>query len=323
MLVLVMLLSIGINLVTGDSIELMWSLANTLQIMFYYGLMNLYFSPELLITFYYMRYSNFDNPAFEWIQNKLTSLFSSMLGAFPSGYEGFGYSTSSVLINLMSKMIMIILFLSFFAFIVIIYLCARKKTSKFANFIKRKEIDLRYEGLSRFFIEIILQISVFCFINLIYGNLNDIFDIISYSVSIILMLCIFYMLGYWFIYPIIYYSEICTHPDFHERHWLLFLEFNMEKQRNLLFYAFFILYRIFFAFFIIGIYDFPLIQCILVWLLNFWILIKTFKMYKDCLPNFLYTFNSAIQFFFSCCLPLFLNPNDPNKIKIAGYVSRY
>ena len=222
MLVLVMLMSVGVSLVTGGSIELMWSLANTLQIMFYYGLMNLYFSPELLTTFYYMRYSNFDNPAFEWIQSKLSSLISSMAGAFPSGYGGFGYSTSSVLINFMSKLIMIVLFLSFVALIVVIYLCIQKKTSKFANFIKRKDINLRYEGLSRFFIEIILQISVFCFINLIYGSFNDIFDILSYSVSITLMLCIFYMLGYWFIYPVVYYSEICTHPDFHERHWLLF-----------------------------------------------------------------------------------------------------
>ena len=71
MLVIVMLLSIGVSLITGGSIEIMWSLANTLQVMFYYKLLNLYFSPELSTMFYYMRYSNFDNPAFEWIQSKL------------------------------------------------------------------------------------------------------------------------------------------------------------------------------------------------------------------------------------------------------------
>ena len=321
MLILVMLISIGVSLITGGSIELMWSLANTLQIMFFYGLLDLYFSPELSITFYYMRYSNFDNPAFEWIQSKLGSLFSSIVVNINSGIGAFGYSTSSVLINFLSKLIMILLFLAFFGLVMIGYLWVRKKTNKFANFVRRKELSLRYEGISRFFVEIILQFSVVNFINLIYGDFSNAFDVISYLISIVFIFSIFYMLGYWFIYPILHYPQICTHPDFHERHCFLFLEFNLDKQRNLLFYAFFILHRILLAFLLIWMYNFPFVQCLLIWVLNFWVLIYTFKMYKECLPSFLHTFNSVIQLVFSCCLPLFLSSKNPDKMKIAGYVS--
>ena len=45
--VFAMLISLGVSLFTGGSIELMWSLANTLQIIFFYGYLNLYFTPEL------------------------------------------------------------------------------------------------------------------------------------------------------------------------------------------------------------------------------------------------------------------------------------
>ena len=244
MLVIVMLLSIGVSLITGGSIEIMWSLANTLQVMFYYKLLNLYFSPELSTMFYYMRYSNFDNPAFEWIQSKLTYLFRTIFSSFYSEFEGFGYHTSSVLINFISKMILVSLFLALFGLVLIGYLLTRKKTGKFANFIRNKEISLRYEGMSRFFVEITLQFSVVNFINLIYGDFSNIFNIISYVISIIFTFGIFFMLGYLFIYPIVYYQEILIYPDFHERHCFIFYEFNLDKQRNLFFYAFFILHRI-------------------------------------------------------------------------------
>ena len=61
-----MLLSLLVSILTGGSVELMWSLANTLQIMFYYNLLDLNFTPELKDVFSYMKYSNFDNKVFEY-----------------------------------------------------------------------------------------------------------------------------------------------------------------------------------------------------------------------------------------------------------------
>ena len=79
------------------------------------------------------------------------------------------------------------------------------------------------------------SLSVAIWINLIYTDFVDIFDYISYMVAVILMILVLLIWGYWFIYPIIYYSEILIYPEIHERHWLLFLEFNRENIKNMFF----------------------------------------------------------------------------------------
>ena len=106
-----------------------------------------------------------------------------------------------------------------------------------------------YEGISRLFMENWVSLSIVIWINLTYIDFANIFDYISYSVATILIICVFLIWGYWFIYPIIYYSEILIYPEIHERHWLLFLEFNRNNIKNMLFYGYFILYRFAFAFF--------------------------------------------------------------------------
>ena len=321
MFIFIMLLSIGVSLITGGSIELMWSLANTLQIIFFYGILDLRFTPELLATFTYMKYSNFDNPAFEFIRNKWMAVFSFVQSALPSGFGNLGYSSISIIVNFLDKLIMIILFASLVLLIMLIYIWLKKKSNRFANFIKRKDIEFRYEGLSRFIMEILLNLSVVNWINLIYGNFGDLFNIISYSISILLTIWIFYMISYCFIYPRIYYSEILTHPDFHERHCLLFYEFNKDKSRNLYFYGYFMMHRYFFAFLLIWMYNFPVCQCVLIWYLNILYLIYTFKVYNSWLQNFLHVFNWLILIALSACLGLFLDLSNPDKLKISGYVS--
>ena len=320
MFIFIMLMSIGVSLITGGSLELMWSLANTLQVMYYYGMLDLNYTPELLATFSYMKYSNFDNPVFEFIRSKAMNAFSFIQATIPSGFGNLGYSSVSIIINFFDKLIIIIFFALLVIIIFLIFIWLRNKSNKFANFIKRKDIDLRYEGLSRFFMELLLSLSVFNFINLIYGNFGNIFDIISYSISILLTLGTFLMVGYCFAYPAIYYSEILTHPDFHVRHCLLFLEFSKEKKRNLYFYAYFILHRFFFAFLLICMYNFPVQQWIMLSFLNFLFLYYTFKMYLNWVQNFLHTFNWVVQLIFSAWLMLFLSSSDPDKLKIWGYV---
>ena len=239
MFIFIMLMSIGVSLITGGSIELMWSLANTLQILYYYGILDLNYTPELLATFSYMKYSNFDNPVFEFVRDKAMRAFSFVQASLPSGFCNLGYSSVSVVINFLDKLIMILLIVLLAIIIFLIFLWWKQRSNKFANFIKRKDIELRYEGLSRFFMELLLNLSVVNFINLLYGRYGDIFDSISYSVSILLTLGIFFMIIYCLAYPAIHYEEICTHPDFHERHCLLFLEFNKEKKKSLLLFLFY------------------------------------------------------------------------------------
>ena len=228
MFIIIMLLSIGISIATGGSIELMWSLANTLQILYFYGVLDLYYTPELQTVFSYMKYSNFDNPWFEFIRSKTFKLMN-INYTLPPGFGSLGYSSVSVIINYIDKLIMIVLFILFVLVVYIIFRKLKESKNKLGEFIKRKDIELRYEGLSRFFMEILLNMSVVILINFAYGNYKDPFDIVSCIVSIILTLVIVYLLLYCLFYPIIYYTEILERPDLHERHWFLFFWIQKRK----------------------------------------------------------------------------------------------
>ena len=319
--VFALLISLGVSLITGGSTELMWSLANTLQIIFYFGYLNLYYTPELLAVFSYMKFSNFDNPIFDYIKEKTSTIFSLLDISVFSSNDLFGLSSTSIIINFMDKLMIISLVGILVLSLLLLSYFWRNKDNKVANFIKRKDIEIRYEGLSRFFFEIVLSLSFVSFINLIYGNWRNPFNIISYAFATIFILCCFYMILYWFLYSSIYYYDILVYPERHERHWLLFFEFNTDKVRNLFFYAYFIVHRMSFSLIIAWMSNFPINQCVLTLFVNLLYLLYTFKVFKSWLQSFLHTFNWLILVCLSWLLPLFLNTDDPNKLEISGYVS--
>ena len=137
MFLFTILLSIAVSVITGDSIELMWSMTNTLQLMFYLSYLDLYYSSDLLRIFSYMKYSNFDNEGFEYIRSHWNSMLSFDTYAVPSSLSNLGYSSSSILINFFEKIIGIIFLL--IVSIVLIWLSRwlAKKSNKFANFIRK------------------------------------------------------------------------------------------------------------------------------------------------------------------------------------------
>ena len=59
--------SIWATVLSGSSMELMWSMSNTLQIIYFLGLMSLYYPPHTLVVFNYIAYSNFQNPIFSYV----------------------------------------------------------------------------------------------------------------------------------------------------------------------------------------------------------------------------------------------------------------
>ena len=315
-----LLISLGMSLFTGGSIELMWSLANSLQIMFFYGLIDLYFTPEMQEIFTLMKFSNFDNPIFEYIRSKAYALLHLLNIPNPPNSQQFGLSFSSIILNFWDKFILILLLILFVLFIALLNYWLRKKTNKFAKFIKNKDLDIRYEGISRFFFEIWLNLTFVWLVNIISGESDNLFEIISYVIAILFLIILFWILIYWFLYPFIYYSSLCTYPDKHERHWLLFLEFKNNKIRYLYFYAYFTTHRISFAIIIVCMNKIPVYQLVCIIIIHFLFLIYTFCPYKKSLVNLLHTFNWLIQLWLSCLLPLFLDSTDANKLKISGYV---
>ena len=166
-----------------------------------------------------------------------------------------------------------------------------------------------------------LGLSVVNWINFLYGNFYNAFNGISYMITIFLSIGILYSIFYWFAYPIYYYLSICEKPEIHKRHSLLFEEFKHNNVRYLFFFGFFLIHRLAFAMLIVVMNSYWVQQWVLIILAHLLILIYTLFFYKSHLQNFLHTFNWAIQFVFSWCLPMFLSPKYPNRLKIYGYVS--
>ena len=135
MFILLMLMSIGVSILTGGSIELMWSLANTLQIMFYYGMLDLYYPPELLAMFSYTKYSNFDNPAFDFLKDNAFTAYYFFTNSLPTNFNNLGYSSSSVLVNFFCKIIVILIFGLTVIVLGILWWWLRKKSNGLVNFI--------------------------------------------------------------------------------------------------------------------------------------------------------------------------------------------
>ena len=190
------IISIIIGVLTGGSIELMWSLANTLQILFFFGMLNLYYSADLLTMYSFMKYSNFDNPASDYLSSKTTVVFKFIQNPVSDSFSNLGFESTEIISNCLDKLFMILQMLVILAGLFVLYILVRNKTNKFANFIKQKDINLRYEGITRFFVELILVISVANFINLVNGNFGNVFEIISYLFSIILLIMTFALIIY-------------------------------------------------------------------------------------------------------------------------------
>ena len=226
-----------------------------------------------------------------------------------------------VIFNFLDKFIIIFWFILFVSTIWFLSHLLSKKSNRFAEYIKKKKISLRYEGISRFSAEIVLNLSVVCMIHFSYGNFRDLFNSFSYSIAIVMMSRVIYFNCYCLFYPILYYSAIWDIPSKQERHQFLFTEFDSNKSRNLLFYFYFILYRIIFSLLLIWMYNYSTHQWVLIPLLNFLSLIYTVSMFKSKINNFLHTFNSIIQFAFSLWLSMFLSSSSQNKLTISGYVS--
>ena len=301
----------------------MWSLANTLQIWVYFGMLDLYYSADLNAMYSYLKCANFDNPISDFIKSKFTTYLKFVINPVNDKFSNLGFKSTEIISNSLDKLFIILFMLLSLAGLYILRILVRDKINKFANFIKKKDIDFRYEGITRFFVEFILVISIANFINLVYGGFGDVFESVWYMLSVVILILTLLLIIYFYAYPIIYYESIWEYPDKNERHCLLFLEFRRDNVRNLLFYGNFAVHRVAFAFVVVWMKDFPINQWVWIVLLSLWILWKTFWVYRHALPNFLNTFNGIILLFYSILLFLFISLTNPNRTLIVGYVSLF
>lgn len=138
-----------------------------------------------------------------------------------------------------------------------------------------------------------LVMTVVCLINLTYGDTSKAQDIFAFIIACIVLFGVFGMILYATVYPSFYREELIKSPELHGRHKFLFKEFKVNKFKARLYYSYFLIRRLFFSFAIVCLKNFPLQQCILLTLMNTYLLgyhLKT-KPYLSPLQNFLSCYN--------------------------------
>ncbi|CAI2358753.1 unnamed protein product [Moneuplotes crassus] len=313
--------SIGVSVLTGSSMELMWSLTNTLQIVFILGLLRLHYPSNLKEVYSYMKYSNFDNPITKKLSEISLSSFSFVSSPINEDFEDLGFGSSNIIVNSLDK-IFLIFFLGLIIFLVYcLFLCLKRKKTWFAKKITKVDKSLRYESSTRFIVEISMNLSVSIMLNVFYGSKGGLFETLSLIFAILLFCLLTFVFLYATIWPLVYFKQLQVYPDRYERHCFLFLEFKTQHIKCVLFYSYFTLRRVLIAVVVIGMQNFVRIQIICLTLLFFWVAKYQviYKPFKSEASNFLNSANEIFLVIFCLALLNFMSPNDANKLELFGF----
>jgi cysteine-rich repeat protein len=322
MFIITFALSLTASVLTGGSMELMWSLANTLQIVYIWGMLSLFYPPHLKMAFSYMNYANFDNPLTSYMSDLLIRGIQIVSVPVSSQFETLGFRSTNILVNSLDKILLVILLFLLVVIIFLFFLKLKDKSDWFSRWVKKLDKSLRYESTSRFLVEMSLSLGVSWMINLMYGGTQKPIDWISYILAALIFIGILAILIYCIVFPVLNYSEIQTHPDHFERHSFIFLEFKRTKLKCILYYAYFILRRLGIAAVVVCLKDIVLVQCVCVTVLFFWMAHYSLvnKPFKSKTQNFLCWINETFLVFFSLMLFCFRDPSKLMIIKIAGFM---
>jgi hypothetical protein len=127
---------------TGESMELMWGFINTLQLLFYMGLLNLYFTPELRIVFKDMKYSDFNNPITEYLSRLVLSDVFLRKSPVNSQFEEMGFISKNFIGNTTPKLLIIAFMVFMTILFFFLYCCVKSKTNWIAKIIKKIHFNL-------------------------------------------------------------------------------------------------------------------------------------------------------------------------------------
>lgn len=112
-------ISVGAGILTGGSLELMWCMINTLQIIYYIGLMSLLYPPHVNVFFGFLALANANNALLSRISVLVFGTRIEDVNPVTNRFEALGMSNDSFTGNASDKIPMIFLVLMYFCFIVI------------------------------------------------------------------------------------------------------------------------------------------------------------------------------------------------------------
>ena len=194
-----------------------------------------------------MSYSNFENPATQYLSKFILKSLGAVTVSVNSELGQIGFESSNILINSLDKIILVLLLLTLTIIIALLYCWIKTKTNWFARLVIKLDKKLRYGSIVRFLVEMSMSLSVVALVNIFYGETTGTLSIVAYVVSILLIVVVLGVTIYAAVYPLLRLESIQVFPDHNERHAFLFLEFKTHNMKCLLYYTYFTMRRILIA----------------------------------------------------------------------------
>ena len=144
--VLTALIQIVAAIVTGGSMELMWSMVNTLQIIYYIGLMSLLYPAHVNVFFDYLAIAVGNNAILSYITTLIFGSRINQNNPTSSRFEALGMQNNSFIGNASDKLPILFGILVYFIVIVILmqFKCLTNRNNFVSRQLKRLDRGLRY-----------------------------------------------------------------------------------------------------------------------------------------------------------------------------------
>ena len=140
-----MAISVGAGVLTGGSLELMWCMINTLQIIYYIGLMSLLYPPHVNVFFGFLALANANNALLSAISTLVFGTRINDNNPVTNRFEALGMNNDTFTGNASDKIPLVFFVLLYFCFIVICLVIKRyfvKKENWFTRLIVRLDRGL-------------------------------------------------------------------------------------------------------------------------------------------------------------------------------------
>ncbi|CAI2362177.1 unnamed protein product [Moneuplotes crassus] len=321
-LILSFTLSVGLSVITGDSMEQMWIFTNTIQILSFANLLQINFPSNLRAALKFMKYSNLEDPLTTMLSEWVFAMLNYKSDRDYTEFSGFGLNSSKILFNSFDKILMILAIILGAILLYFLSKIAESKDNCFWKLIIKLEKSYRYESCTRFIVEISMVLSTSIFINMLFGGFNGWLEITSYITSIMLFIMLCSVCLYSFLFPLRYFEDIQTYPDKFERHCMLFLEFKRTNPNHLLYYYTFLMRRMLLAATITTLHQKVICQLACVLILLYWNLRYQLKYqpFSKTSNNLLSVVNEIFLIFFTVALVV-MKYRENSNITLVGYVT--
>mmetsp|Transcript_41597 Transcript_41597/g.48010 ORF Transcript_41597/g.48010 Transcript_41597/m.48010 type:complete len:304 (-) Transcript_41597:430-1341(-) len=180
---IVFLFSIGISAISsfgGNSMEMMWNLMNTLQLLFYLSYIYVNYPDNVESFFTYLKYSNADNEYLKFVSFKIIPESN-----FKRGNVNNRIGEKAFYVNSADKIPMLILIL--FAFLLTITLgsVSQNNRGRFMRLVLKLLDFLKYNFFIRFCMEMFLDMTFTSLINIYWYDVSSWYEVFSLCLAIL------------------------------------------------------------------------------------------------------------------------------------------